>query len=233
MVAQENLIFQNFVRGKSVAVVGNADSLFQSNYGDFIDSHDIVIRFNKPAIFYKNIDYKKSHGEKIDAWAFVSKRAFENTVLNKEENIEIVKKNFYENDNIIKLYTKRSNSNELGSITILQHYLRLLNFDISCSLPKSDNTISLSERRKRLRGAYKYDFTTGLVVLYWLYASAPSKVSIFGFDFKKTATFSEKEKYETDIINRIDIRCNHNYNVEEEYINKILLKRRRNFRIYE
>ena len=34
------------MRGKSVAVVGNAKSLFDRNYGKEIDGHDFVIRFN-------------------------------------------------------------------------------------------------------------------------------------------------------------------------------------------
>lgn len=38
-----NKVFEN----KTVAVVGNADSIFDYNYGDDIDKHDIVIRMNK------------------------------------------------------------------------------------------------------------------------------------------------------------------------------------------
>lgn len=35
------------ITGKSVAIVGNAQSLFDKHFGKEIDSHDIVIRFNK------------------------------------------------------------------------------------------------------------------------------------------------------------------------------------------
>ena len=47
------------ITGKSVAIVGNAKSLFNSKYGEEIDKHDVVIRFNKG--FPNN---KESQGEK-------------------------------------------------------------------------------------------------------------------------------------------------------------------------
>lgn len=49
------------VRGKTVAVVGNASSLAGTEYGAEIDSHDIVVRFNAV-----RIPHTKSHGEKTD-----------------------------------------------------------------------------------------------------------------------------------------------------------------------
>ncbi|MBL8580121.1 MAG: glycosyltransferase family 29 protein [Mesorhizobium sp.] len=39
------------VRGKSISVVGNARSLGAGNHGQEIDSHDLVVRFNKAPIF--------------------------------------------------------------------------------------------------------------------------------------------------------------------------------------
>lgn len=38
--------FQEYCEGKTIAVVGNSSSLFNSSHGALIDSHDIVIRFN-------------------------------------------------------------------------------------------------------------------------------------------------------------------------------------------
>jgi hypothetical protein len=37
----------NYLEGKSVAIVGNASSIFDKSNGKAIDSHDVVIRFNK------------------------------------------------------------------------------------------------------------------------------------------------------------------------------------------
>lgn len=49
------------IRGKKVAIVGNAESIFSKRNGKKIDSHDFVIRFNKG--FIKD---KRSQGSKTD-----------------------------------------------------------------------------------------------------------------------------------------------------------------------
>lgn len=36
-----------YIKGKSVAIVGNASSIFDTHYGKEIDDHDIIIRFNR------------------------------------------------------------------------------------------------------------------------------------------------------------------------------------------
>lgn len=56
--------FKEFFSNKSVAIVGNAQSLFEHELGKEIDSHDIVIRMNSGMI--KEV---KSQGEKTTIWA--------------------------------------------------------------------------------------------------------------------------------------------------------------------
>jgi hypothetical protein len=63
---------------KSIAIIGNAKSLFDKNYGAEIDSHDVVIRINKGIeICTKPKDYK-THGNKVDIWCFNLYRSLEN-----------------------------------------------------------------------------------------------------------------------------------------------------------
>lgn len=46
MIRYDNLTeIKDYIKGKSVAIVGNAKSLFDCAFGDEIDAHDIVIRF--------------------------------------------------------------------------------------------------------------------------------------------------------------------------------------------
>jgi hypothetical protein len=44
--AKDFYFFQKLIEGKSVAIVGPANTIEQANYGEYIDNHDIVIRIN-------------------------------------------------------------------------------------------------------------------------------------------------------------------------------------------
>ena len=70
---------------KSIAIIGNAKSLFDKNYGDEIDSNDIVIRINKGIEVCTQPNNSKSHGKKVDVWCFnlySSLETFDSTMKN-------------------------------------------------------------------------------------------------------------------------------------------------------
>ena len=58
-------IFIETVSGKSCAVVGSSSNLLESNYGSFIDSHDIVFRMNDAPV---EEQYAKDIGSKTNIW---------------------------------------------------------------------------------------------------------------------------------------------------------------------
>lgn len=51
--------------GKDVALVGGAGAIFEQEYGDQIDKHEVVVRMNRGVI----IKNAKSQGSKTDYWA--------------------------------------------------------------------------------------------------------------------------------------------------------------------
>lgn len=53
--------------GKTVSIVGNAASLFNTKYGPEIDSADVVCRIKRGFYMLKPWD-EKSHGKKTDVW---------------------------------------------------------------------------------------------------------------------------------------------------------------------
>lgn len=61
---RRNELFENIIRGKKVAIVGNGPSEIGKGNGEKIDSYDIVIRFNN----YKVDGYEKDYGTKTDIW---------------------------------------------------------------------------------------------------------------------------------------------------------------------
>ncbi len=62
--AHKEKIFINFIKNKKVAIVGNGPQEIGKKSGCEIDSHDVVIRFNKFKIAGHEIDY----GRKTDIW---------------------------------------------------------------------------------------------------------------------------------------------------------------------
>lgn len=61
---------KEWFQGKTVAVIGNAMSLFDKSYGAEIDAHDVIVRMNKAAMLYTRQDASKSHGTKTHVWVF-------------------------------------------------------------------------------------------------------------------------------------------------------------------
>lgn len=79
------------IKGKSVAIVGNAKSLFDKKHGQEIDSHDIVIRFNKG--FPNNIE---SQGKKTTILMLACELSKTDIQFYKAKYV-ITRSKFYEN----------------------------------------------------------------------------------------------------------------------------------------
>lgn len=63
----------------TVAVVGNAQSLFHANWGSVIDQHDVVIRINRAAQLYEaHRGHHDTHGARTDVWCMWRYREYEN-----------------------------------------------------------------------------------------------------------------------------------------------------------
>lgn len=227
------MIFEELVKDKRVAVVGNAQSLFNKGYGKLIDTHDVVIRFNKPAILYTdNCEY--SHGTKMDVWAFWAVGAFYNKVLMKEDNMERIQDEFFNNRNIIKIQASQNNYRELTEKHITDTYsaykLRDLNKRIiACTrYQSSDQKREQSVLLRQNNIAFnKIEPSIGLVILNWLLETSVKEVNIFGMDFKLTPTFSEHASHKKDMLGKIDIRCNHNFALEEIYVKTMIIADKR------
>ena len=52
---------KKYIKGKSVAIVGNAKSIFDKENGDEIDNHDIIIRFNRGFVTKPESQGTKTH----------------------------------------------------------------------------------------------------------------------------------------------------------------------------
>ncbi len=79
--------FEKLINGRTVAVIGNAESIFSHAFGEEIDRHDIIIRMNRGVI-----KSPESQGSRTDLW-----------ISSCSENLapeEFVMNHFFLNNNI-------------------------------------------------------------------------------------------------------------------------------------
>jgi hypothetical protein len=163
---------------KSVALVGNAMSLFDLPYGNEIDSHDVVVRLNKAAMLINRFDAEKSHGKRTDVWIFWSVNEY--------------KKHFNDHPNILKMHAGHQFRN-----------------NATLSLADFVYPMELYEPLKKKAGP-KRNPTTGFIAIDYILNCDPSKLSVYGFDWKKTPTHTDPNRF-------AEKRCPHDHEVEEEY----------------
>lgn len=176
--------------GKTVAVVGNARSLFDYQYGELIDSHETVCRINQGAIIVNNL----SQGSKIDVFAFSGLKKFKNLLL--ELNLE---KNIYTSSRKIVEASSLSNVMTYPS----EYYKTLKNKLISLdkSFTATDDSPGIGEK-----GEIKKP-SSGICLLDYISKMNPSNVSVFGFDWKKSPTYYNLGGY----------NLSHDWFYEEQY----------------
>ena len=69
---------KKYCEDKSIIIVGNSTSILNKKLGDFIDSHDIVIRINHG---FPRKQFVESTGKKTNIWTF----CFWNVQIQKKE----------------------------------------------------------------------------------------------------------------------------------------------------
>lgn len=151
---------KEWFEGKTVSVVGNAQSLINQKFGQEIDQADVVVRINRGGWRYP--EFKNQMGSKLDVWCM--------------QNIRQNKAHFG------RAQTKGAHKMQMDTIDISPQFIEL-----------ADAVFS-----KEDRGALDINLTkkssTGLRVLYYISKQNPLKVSVYGFDWKKTYSWHEKRK---------------------------------------
>ncbi len=178
---------KEWFEGKTVALIGNAESLFSKTYGKEIDSHNIVVRLNKAAMLYDKFDVEKSHGTKTDIWMFWRTAEY--------------KKKFTEiNPNIKKMHMGHQDRNRINVTEVDHVYPNELYAPLKLKAGKHNNP------------------TTGFMAIDYILDCAPALLSIYGFDWKKTPTWTDPTRKKEKI-------CPHDFETEREYCtNQILIR---------
>ena len=188
----EQTNFEDYIRGKRVALVGNAQSLFSTQCGSEIDDHEVIIRINTPAIFFQDLTPRHSHGTRITIWAFWDHYRY--STSDHRDKPQRLLDAFYDADRYNILDLNMSNKKDQGFLWNQQEFFK----DIKQNMLRETGNPSV-----------------GLCLLYLLNECDPAIVNVYGFDFKRTPTFNNVT-YHVD-ENRFDSFFRHDYQFEETY----------------
>lgn len=208
------LNFDQYIKDKTIALVGNSESLFfNDNTGCEIDDHDIVIRINRPAIFYDDRDSDQSHGRRMDVWAFWDHGFFVAKVDPSKNppmlNRALEMKNF----NVLDMRQQMTRR----SFKFNDHFIGVDRYDL---LDKYTTPGAVTYR----------NFSTGMYIIAMINEFSFKELNLYGFDWKRSPTFNEADTHLQNIIHgsrRFDIRCCHEYQNEEEIAFKYFLSQDR------
>jgi hypothetical protein len=168
---------KQWFEGKTVALVGNAMSLFDKQYGKEIDAHDVVVRLNKAAMLYTRDDCEDSHGKRTDVWMFWNAAEY---------------KSHFHKTKAKKVHVGHQGRNAGNLSTVDFVY------------PKE-----YYEYLRDKVGNHRNP-TTGIMSLDYISRCNPAKISVYGYDWKETPTF-------TDPSRKKDRHCPHDHDTEKEY----------------
>ena len=146
MVAKRQKEPPKWFDGKAVALVGNAQSLFDYQFGQEIDEHDVVVRLNKAVFELLKNPSPQTHGTKTDVWGMWRSADYE-------------KKLPQFNGKTIDLWTFTPAAVDHVSEPFL---------------------IEINKKRP----------SCGILMLDLLVRSKAKSIHVYGFDWKKTKTFT-------------------------------------------
>ncbi|MFD1696823.1 glycosyltransferase family 29 protein [Roseibium aestuarii] len=189
--------FADYVKDKSIAIVGNSPSEIGRNKGEIIDSHDIVFRFNNFKLDQSSIN---DYGTKTNCWVITP--AIET----------IYRREFIPSFDYV--ISPRYSLKRPVDRCLVIYNLMLCGakyFDYDCDrIRLMSNNISIS---------------TGLSFLIYTLGKTTQKntVSIFGFSDQKSES-QGRHYFDDDPVKDSSVDF-HNWNSEREYIQKIQTER--------
>jgi hypothetical protein len=230
----------HWIDRKTVAIIGNAESLFEMFLGGEIDAHDVVIRINRSASICYKKDYpeiEKTHGVKTDIWAFsfadtmkdelkqfhgITDKLIQMNPANKNKLLFDFSFDAILRDDITDLNKRLNDFKRKIDSEFVKRELEKMDYDEKFRYIKKHRSYLLEsvmkqdliQRSKRdVDINREYKASTGMRVLDWVSSHEPESVRVYGFDWKETPTFYDEKKN----TRKTEKRHNHNYFLEFDY----------------
>lgn len=182
----------------NIAIVGNSPILLNNEYGQEIDSHEMVIRFNN---FVTN-GYERHTGKKTTDICFNPQTTRNDEILKlpKEHRLFFYTKNTREE--LEKRFDEvYGNEMSLDDVTII------------------DNEKYYYELKEKLKTNNNWHASSGLIICQMMVDMYPdSVIDVYGITFFKDAIKKEGDKYST--IHHVDgttANCGHDHQAELNY----------------
>lgn len=199
---------EDVFKGKRVAVIGAADSAFEKENGEYIDSFDIIVRVNKAP-----------HSWSTEKAKFIGSRTdvlFHSFYENTDSGGGPIDFELYDQQGI--KYIVNPNNNLKGVMVHLNYFKRNLNDKITYLLSKK-------KYRQLTRNFGEWIPTVGYSALYSVLHSGCSEIYITGFTFFKTPYANDYRDHlqELDENNKhIKIQGIHNPDLEfKEFLREV------------
>lgn len=170
LLCKRTINLAKLCEGKRIAILGAADSAFNTGKGSYIDGFDIVIRINKAPLLLKNETWKNDIGTKTD----------------------ILFHSFFENERSgggpldIALFDALKIQYLVNPISEYRGYRVIFNFYKKYLLPKTVYSIPRNIYKKIKEQLGNYQPTIGFCALYAVLQTNFSELYITGFTFFKT-----------------------------------------------
>lgn len=190
--AAENNLFEKFIKGKKVAIIGNGPQEIGTGNGEKIDSYEVVIRFND---YGDSEEHRSDYGSKVNILS--TYMPYPNKTFSNAElvicNMEVKVKEDY----IDALYD------------VLKAGTPVFSFP-NCMLAEMDKELDIKSP------------TSGFRILYYVKKINPelSIDDVFGFSFKDEVVDRSLPHYYDNILN--DFPIPHNLIKEKEVLLKLL-----------
>lgn len=168
---------KHWFEGLNVALIGNATYMFEREYGKEIESHDVVVRLNKAAMLFTEMDREKSHGKRTDIWMFWNAAEYKN--------------------NFRKTNAKLMHMGHQGRSAVNRSLVDFVYPD------------EYYAPLKRVAGKH-HNPTTGFMALDYISKCNPRSVTVYGFDWKETPTFTDPDR-------KKEKQCPHDFPTEKKY----------------
>ena len=200
---EENL-FENYLKGKTIAIVGNGGMELGKGKGKEIDAHDIVIRFNN---YPKG--YEKDYGSKTSIWARGEGASADDLDTLQCRNVDDI-------DFIVQ---------RLNSANYNLSYEKQFD-DLYQIVKKYPKKLVFFQYKYQLEMEDKYDLffpSTGAMMIYMVLQIVPmSNVDVYGFSFLYDST-----DYSHFYDNKSRLGIDHPMTVESDVLKQIYASKKK------